>query len=54
MLTGNLGWTVLTFFWMADVSTEEAKEGNTADAVALVHLFVDWLPREIATKRSSG
>lgn len=40
--------------WMADVSTEEVKEGDTADAEALVHLFVDWLPQEVAKKRSSG
>lgn len=40
--------------WMTDVSVEEAKEGDTADAEALVHLFVDWLPQEVAKERSSA
>lgn len=39
---------------MADVSAEEAKEGNEADVVALNHLFGDWLPEEVAKKRSSA
>lgn len=38
---------------MADVSAEEAKEGDTADAEALVDSFVDWLPQEVAKTRSS-
>jgi hypothetical protein len=40
--------------WVADASAEEAKEGDTADAVALTHLFVDWLPEEVAKKRNSA
>jgi hypothetical protein len=39
--------------WMADVSADEAKAGDTADTEALVHLFVDWLPQEVAKKRSA-
>lgn len=39
---------------MADVSTEEAKEGSEADVVALNHLFGDWVPEEVAQKRSSA
>jgi hypothetical protein len=37
--------------WKADVSAEEAEAGDTADGLALVHLFVDWLPQEVAKAR---
>ena len=37
--------------WKADVSTEEAEAGDTADGLALVHLFVDWVPQEVAKAR---
>jgi len=40
--------------WMADVSSEEAEAGGTADDLALVHLFEEWLPQEVAKKRSSA
>lgn len=39
--------------WMADVTADEAEAGETADAEALVHLFEDWLPQEVAKKRSA-
>jgi len=39
--------------WKADVSAEEAEAGDTADGLALVHLFVDWLPQEVAKARSA-
>ena len=40
--------------WMVDVTGDEAEAGDAADAEALVHLFVDWLPQEVAKKRGSA
>jgi hypothetical protein len=40
--------------WVADMSAEEAKESKEADDVALIHLFVDWLPQEVAQERNSA
>jgi len=51
---GQLWLDVSYASWMADVLAEEAEAGDTADAEALVHLFVDWLPQEVAKKRSSA
>jgi len=47
-------WLDMSYIpWMANLSSEDAKAVDMADIVAYEHLFVDWLPGEVAKIRGT-